>query len=383
MLTIGYIFISIFSLFFFGLPLACLLGTKGKDPEEKWIIAPFLGLSLIVLVLQNLVYLDIPIGRSFLWLWIGAALIWVWLWKSGRWPFSPFPLLLLAVALGAYLIQGAGLLAAGAEAYVGRAWHDFFNYTAIAQFLTDYPFHSAIQEVQNQPYLFAAIIKKADRIGPSILQGFLAASTGVSAKTAFMPTMFLSSFLTVLAIYGLARKLLLSSKWALLAGAAAGVLPALALVELESFFSQALVIPFLFIWPLLLSEYLRHPTWQRALVSALVLATGTSLYTEFFPIFLAVALFGFLSEAFGKRKNILTASLSLILMIGFALLLNVGFFQGIIAICQRVANSNVLSGIYPWAYATEGLQRLWLGDLAVRFPLAAQFFRPITYFLIG
>lgn len=102
---------------------------------------------------------------------------------------------LYSIALRIYFVQGLGLLLAGAEAYVGRVWHDFFNYTATAQFLADYPFKLSIPDVQNQPYPYEAILKKNDRNGPSIFQAFLAVSTFSSAKISFESAISLSPFL--------------------------------------------------------------------------------------------------------------------------------------------------------------------------------------------
>jgi len=90
MLTLWCILVSLVSLYFFGLPIASLLSKGENDQESKWVLAPFLGLSSVTLVLQNLVYLDLPIRITAPWLWAGSALLWIWVIRSGRFP-SLFP----------------------------------------------------------------------------------------------------------------------------------------------------------------------------------------------------------------------------------------------------------------------------------------------------
>ena len=156
-----------------------LLSKPKEDSETIWVVSPFLGLSFVTVIMQNFIYMNIPIKTVTPWLWSGAAAIWIWLMKSGRCGviMRKISFLVILSASGVYLIQGLGLLIAGADTYVGRAWHDQFNYTSIAQFLTDYPFSFSIAEVQGQPYLYEGILKKFDHIGVSIIQGFLGKST--------------------------------------------------------------------------------------------------------------------------------------------------------------------------------------------------------------
>ena len=366
MLTLWVILITFGILFIFGLPLAALLSNKEEKEGELWLVAPFLGLSLVILILQNLIYLDIPIKKATPALWIGAAALWAWMGSRGAFSglFRGFPSGMLACALGAYLIQAMGLLAAGADAYVGRAWHDHLNYTAIAQFLTDYTFRLSIPEVHGQPYLYIALVKKFDRIGPMIFQGFVATSAFSSAKSAFGPSILLAPFLVVLAVYGISRKLLFPQKWALLAAFWAGILPALAMVHLESFFSHVLAIPFLLLWPLVLADASRRPHWTNLLKIALLMAAGSTLYTEFYILFVGTGFLVFGYTALRERRGILLLWFPMVVIA--ALFLNPGFAPGILALSKRAAVKSTLVGIYPWAQTAEGFNRLWLGDLSTR-----------------
>ena len=368
MLTLWCIFISIVSLYFFGLPLARFLYGQDEEKETIWIIAPFIGLSTITLISQNLVYLNIPIKVSGFWVWVGGSLFWIYIILRRKNFLTPpgFPCSLFLTALAAYLIQGLGLLVAGAEAYVGRAWHDQFNYTAMAQFFTDYPFRLTFQDVQNQPYLYSGIFYKSDRIGSSIWQGWLSVSSLTSAKTAFEPAILLSPFLIVLAVYQLGHKLTLPKPWTVAAAFCAGLMPGIAMVHLESFFAQALGIPFLLLWPFVLHRCLNRPTWKNLLLASLLWAAAATFYTEFYILFLGLGLllFGF-HLLFSTEKKIPFVFFFILLFLS-AFLLNIGFIKGIWAILKRVKPEDVLGTIYPWANSLEGLQRLWLGDFVGR-----------------
>lgn len=391
MITASNILVAIFSLFIFGWPVAFFLFPREEDHEKRWLIAPIIGLTLITLLLQNLIYLNIPVRESTPWLWGSAFLLWIIFFI--RRPFFPSlrptrsMVALGALALTVYGIQGFGLILAGAEIYVGRAWHDFFNYTATAQFLADFPFSLNIPDVQSQPYLYAAIIKKLDRIGPSIFQAFISVSTFSSAKTSFEPSILLGPFLTVFSIYALARSLSLSRSWSLFGAMAGGILPGLAMIHLESFFAQAFGTPYLLLWPLLLHEAFSRPTWRNLTTAALLLAGAATMYTEFYPLMLVLILVGMGGEVIRIRRfNFLPLIFFLgFMVVGISLAFNVGFFESIIQISQRVAWSDTLSGIYPWAFSTEGLNRIWLGDLAAKLTgFGRSFFHLVTFgFILG
>ncbi len=365
MLTLWCIVVVIGSLWFIGLPVAKVLSEPEDDNETLWITAPFIGLAVIILVLQNLVYLDVPICHSTVWLWVGTCLLWGWLVKSKRLDlvFQTLPRLLFISALGVYLIQGLGLLIVGAKYYVGRGWHDQFNGTALSQFLVDIPFSFSFDEVARSPYLLQALCRKLDRIGPLLYQGFAAVSAFTDAKTMFEPVILLSPLLTVLAVYWLGRRLSLS-RWSILpAAVASGILPGIAMVHLESFFSQALAIPLLLVWPVFLSEAIDRLSGRWLLASSLILAAVTSIYTEFYVILLGTGTLVMGISALRRPKEALFKIGLWAVLIWTALLMNPGFVRAIGNVLKRISAPGVLSGIYPWAFSIEGLTRLWIGDL--------------------
>lgn len=370
--TMICIFIVLGTLFLIGLPIACLLTPeKNQEEETTWIIAPFLGLATIALVSQNLIYLNLTLKQSSLILWLITGILWAWLFKRHRVRplISSMPSLLLITALIIYLIQGIGLLILGVDTYIGRGWHDQLNYTLTAQALMDYPFHQATQDLIQHPSVIKGIgIAGMDRIGAMLYQGFLASTLFTSAKTAFEPAILTISFLTVLAIYQLAQRLSLSKTSSLLTAAIAGSLPSLAAIHLECFFSQALAVPLLLFWPIVLSHLFTSRSWQSLVIAALFLAAITSIYTEFYLIFVAVSCLAALFEAIKgiikKKRQFLSILLLLIAMIVIALALNPGYFDGFYNIIKRGSSANFLSGLYPWARKLEGWGRLWFGDFA-------------------
>jgi hypothetical protein len=371
MLTLWCIGVTIGSLYFFGLPVTKLLSELQEDSEEIWIIAPFVGLAVIILTLQNLVYLNIRLGVSSPCLWVAMSVLWFWLLRSSRLKslFSCVPRLLLVVALSVYLIHGLGLMLVGAKYYVGRAWHDQFNYTATTQFLVDYPFGLSVGDIDAQPYLFKGVRAKENRIGQSIFHGFIATSTSTDAKTTFESIILLSPFLISLAAYLLTGNLC-QSKWSgLLASVGAGTLPGVTMVHLESFCSQALAIPLLLVWPYLVSQTIEDPTWRRLFLASLILAAGTSIYVEFYLLFLIVGALIFVVKMFRQWRTIPIVASYYVALVCTALLLDMGFIKVVKTVLQRVTVANVLSGIYPWAYSLEGLERVWFGDLVAGIPL--------------
>jgi hypothetical protein len=364
MLTVWCIAVTVGSLFLIGLPLARGLW-KADSTEETWVLAPLIGQSIVILALQNLVYLNVPVRISTPLLWLGTAGLWLWLRKTRglRAQDQPPPWALLALGATTYLIQGSGLLIAGVAAYVGRAWHDQLNYTLVAQLLADYRFSLPLEAVDNHPYLVRAIQLRQDRIGQSVLQAFFATSTLTDAKTAFEPTILLAPPLTALTSYLLARRCGAGRAASLSIGLAAGTLPAIAAVHLECFLSQALAIPLLLLWPIVIADVASAGGWRRQVIAALLLAAATSMYIEVYPVFLALAAIVLVGQARAPWPEIIATARRIVVVVGLALLLNPGFVRSIVKLTQRASVSRSLTDVYPWAYSADGLMRLWLGDL--------------------
>jgi hypothetical protein len=366
LLTFSCIAVVLGSIVLVGVPITWLL--KGRCPlgREDFVSAPFLGMATIVLVLQNLVYLNVPLCYSTPFFWGAIVLCWLWMWHAGgmKGGVKECPWVMAVAVLAVYLVQGLGLLSAGARDYVGRGWTDQWNYTAISQFLMDEPFSTSWNDLGNRPYLACGIHFKSDRIGQSVLQGFLATTALQDAKPLFEPTILLGPALCVLAIYSLGRRLELEFLQALLAGVVAGLLPGMALMHLESFQSQALSVPLLLFLPVVVHEMNESLRPGALLKAALVFAAATTIYTEIWVVLLGLVILNLAILLWGGlRKRRVLAYYLLLILAPFTL--NPWFSPLILAITSRV-NGAVLTDLYPWAYSVEGIGRLWLGDLTVR-----------------
>jgi hypothetical protein len=357
-----------------GLPARWLLGGRRPLGERAWLEAPFVGLALIILVLQNLVYLDVPLRRSAPFLWLLAAPAWLWAYRSGQlraW-WRTCPRALFAAGLLAYFVQGLGLFAVGARHYVGYGWADQFNYTATTQFLMDLPFSTPSTAIGNRPYLIRPVSLKDDRIGECVLQGFFAAHAGGEAKTLFEPTILLGPALLVLVVFVLARHFRLPRRAALVAGAAAGLLPGVAQVHLDCYLSQSLAIPLLLLCPVFLADFARRRDGPTAARAALLLATTATVYTELLPVIGGLVVLCLAGIAVGRPRP--WRALGATLLLGAApFALNPFLLPRAAPMVLRVAPP-MLEGLIPWALQVEGLGRVWLGDWAPLFALT----RPAT-----
>jgi hypothetical protein len=371
-ITIWCIAVVVISIVAVGVPLRWLLNSRRPLGILEWIEAPFLGIAAIVLVLQNLAYLDLSVRYTSVLVWILAGAGWAGMVRARQLSatLATAPKALFGTALAVYLLQGLGLLIVGAKYYVGRAWGDQYNYTVLAQFLVDQRFSTSMQEVGNRPYLANAIDLKWDRIGQSILHSFFAVSSLQDTKTLFEPTILLSPALIVLAMYALARRFGQPHLIALAVAAAAGMLPGIAAIHLESFLSQALAVPLLLIMPVLLDRLIAQLTWAQITSCALVVAAIASIYTELWIILLGLMLLMLGLTALGSsRAQRLIGCWCLLALAPFVL--NPISAIGILTILLRVGEP-VLGHLYPWAFAIEGIGRLWLGDLAAGGPQQLQ-----------
>jgi len=361
-----------------GVP-AVILGASALklkvDSWTAWALAPLVGCGAIILFCQNLLYLDIPVARSTVVVWSLAAIGWlvVLLSPHRRAALRPVPLVALAAGSLVYLIHGAGLLRLGASYYYGYGWDDMFNYVAQAELFAHWPFSSS-DTTPN--FLRAAHFYKLDRIGQSVLHAFLVASSGADAQQTFGATILLAPFLIFFALLAMARRFVASMNVSVLAAAAGALAPAVATVHLECFFSQAMSMPFLVLWPLAVGRLVENPGWRQAIPAGLLLAVIAAIYTELVPILLGIALVCALARETEKlwagrmgwhvgsadpvRAGRVTFWLLFALLVAF--LANLGFRHSAVAIMSRTTSGDVLGMIYPWAYRPEGMARLWVGN---------------------
>jgi hypothetical protein len=363
LLTFFSIVVPIGSLFFIGLPLAIIFHFQ---KNMQWIIAPFLGLASIVLILQNLIYLGVPIEKSYLSIWMGGIFLWGYLYATEKIKtIHPLPKRLFFAAFVAYFLHALGMLFVSPEYYVGHGWYDQLSYVATSQFLIDHSLpKTTLSALLYEPTAIKAyLFTTTNRIGESIFAAFIAKSMWVNAKTSFEPVILLLPFLTVLVIYEVATRFLFSNKTALIIAILAGCLPAVALMHLESFLSQALVSPLLLLWPCVLSDIFDQPNWRKIMLGALLLAVVASIYVEYYVLFLLISA-GYVSVIVFRSKKI-TPFFLLAIMLIIAFCFNLGFAKYFFEIAIRSARERPWATIYPWANSLSALTWLWLGEFTL------------------
>ena len=363
-MTAACIAIVLLGPFAIGLPLQWALAGCRPLSATQWIAVPFLGIAGLIIVLQNLVYANVPIGASAVWCWGAVGAVWIVtsFARSFRSSFRTIPYGIFLVAATVYLLQGFGLLKLGAATYCGRAWNDQYNYTALAQFLVDEKFDTGYAEMGQKPYLIEAIRVKSDRIGQSVAQGFFAASLGAPAKALFEPTIVLSTALITLAIYSWCARFGIVGTKALVCSATAGLLPAVTLVHLESFLSQALAMPLLLFYIPALVECATKPSVEKWLVTLLALAGAASIYTEFLPVFWAITALILLATVILRWIRVPYAGLIFATIAVAPVVFIPGQWSVVRQILGRLGN-DTLATLYPWALSRDGISCIWYGDL--------------------
>jgi hypothetical protein len=372
MRTVCCLGVVLAGLFAVGVPVSWLLGGRKPLDESGWVKAPFLGLAVVVLLLQNLIYLDVRLVWSTPLLWGLVLLLWAWMGcrRQLRESLASCPRGLLAAALAVYAVHGLGLLLLGVSTYVGRGWSDQFSYVAVAQFFIDHRFNTPLTAIGNQPALVAPLHVSgvggyaliSERIGSFVLLGFFALTGGGDARLLFEPTILLSPLLIVLAVYALCRRLSLPPGRSLLTSVAAGLLPGVASIHLESFLSHAHAVPLLLLFPAMLDELNERPRRGTLVAAALLMAVTASVYSEFWPILVGVTVL-VLGLNIGSRRQGWRVLGRCAVLVAAPFVLNPLYAPRMFGTFQRLDITN-LGFLYPWAFRVEGLARIWLGDLA-------------------
>ncbi|WFN36782.1 hypothetical protein L1994_11700 [Methanomicrobium antiquum] len=352
--TIVIIFIS-------GFLLSLLLIPKHYQEDYFWILMPFLGIPFVIILLQTIIYLNVPLSLSvYPYFFIILAGTYVY-YKRNKPQIPKIPTLLFILAIVVLATNGIGYFVLGSSNYLGYGWIDQHNYVGISQFLMDKSFSTSLDDIGDTPYLVDAILKKDDRIGQSVLQGYVAVLSFQNAKTAYGAISLLSPLLTFFVIWIYSRRLI-KDEWAQYGAAiSAACIPGFALIHLQDFLSQALAVPFLLISPLIIYLALKEKDWRFVTIGILILASIHSIYTEFTLLFIALAICGMIWYIL--QKNAIIPSISVItLIITGGLLINIGYIGRSIAIMTRGNDMpNVLQAIFPFAETIEGLGYLWFG----------------------
>ncbi len=271
------------------------------DGSWRWqrsVVLFGVSFAIQILLLQNLVYLDFPVVRTFaIPSLVGLAGLWR-LFMEYRTAPPQDPALrrnvrfAAALFLGVFCLQSVSGILQGPSNYYGKAHIDHLNYGFISEYLRTEPFSMPDAEMVKQPWLVKASQQKNNRIGQSIAQGYLASLSFVSSKESYAALCSFFVATLALSIFALAQAFSLSRSYATIVAVWVGLAPATTRIHLDGFLSQTAVLfvfPLLILWARQTQENIRFKlTCGSVLISYLLVS-----YTEYFVI--GLFLFGLLS----------------------------------------------------------------------------------------
>jgi len=276
------------------------------------------GFATQILVLQNFVYFNLPVGTTFA---IPAAigLYGLFLLIKELPPLPPLDRNFAAgILLGIFFLQASTAFIESPALYYGKGHTDQFNYVILAQFIQTQPFNSSPADIHLQPWLTRTHEFKEWRIGQAVAQAYTASLSFSNAKEAYAG---LSSFclaLLALVTFSLARAMAFPRNLAAIAGVWTGLAPALTRYHLEGFLSQAVtifILPFLALW----ARTTTHQPGYAIGIPAIALSYLLVCYVELLPVgfvvFGALALYRFYrSSARTLVPSVAAVALSLVLV---------------------------------------------------------------------
>src|SRR5688572_21196457 len=271
------------------------LGRPDSVRVALWVWCGLAGFCGSALLLQALVYFDQPLRRTAPALAAlaagGIVLLARRLWRrrsahAHGWRAAlPFGV----AAFAAMVLHSVSVVPIGPTRFAGEAQIDQVNYVALAQFLTDEPFSTRMDDIGLRPWMMRALELKNDRITDTVTLGILARLTGTDTQAAWGTLCVYATGLLALALGAMWQVVLRLGGWmSACLGMAGAMLPVVTYIFLISFFSQLMtlfVFPALFAvcWPGALSR--RNATILATILLGFLLGT----YTDFWPIGLGVA----------------------------------------------------------------------------------------------
>ena len=356
---------------------------------HKFLFALLGGFFLVVLVAQNLVYLDVPV-RISAWLVSGAALLQIWFarhkigpWTRASWS-NPDLRTLAVVILLTVTFHGIVPIRQGLEWYYGKGHFDQINYVLLAEFLKEEPYRTKEQDIGLRPWLVLPVGFKDDqqavgmspgpgqektglkkeRIGQSVLMAEISVWSGTDAKSAYAATVIFVITLLAISVYALLRETGLSRFMAASGALMAALLPAVTRLSLNGFLSQ---VSILFVFPFF-AILLRHPEFRVrtfTLFFSLTLAYLVSAYSEIALIGFCTLFLGVLfvrKDRFSLKRLIAMSSILLVA------LLNPFYLRNLIEFLAQqfyyAANVASLKGLAPDILSLPGWSELLFGAVA-------------------
>ncbi|CAN0196433.1 unnamed protein product, partial [Phaeothamnion confervicola] len=173
--------------------------------------------------------------------------------------------------------------------YRGNLQTDQYQYVLIGQFLIDEPFRTDVTDIGPRPWVLQAYTLKSDRLGQSVVHGFVAVVAGRDALDLFFPVVLLGAALLCPATFllcpqfGLPRRL-----WPAVA-VTVGIAPGTEFLISSCFLSHMLCMPALVASLAGASRLARGGGPRPLFGTAAALALGFAVYTEFAPLFFGTA----------------------------------------------------------------------------------------------
>jgi hypothetical protein len=287
MLTVWCLAVAFATPLIAGAPLVWLARRGRVLRPTDWLWVPFVGLTAIIYVVQNLiVFADWPIRRTAPWLWAGIGLLWVAMLavRSGRASLRRFPVRVAMLMLAIGSVLSIGVWVQGIERYRGNLLSDQYMYVVLAQFLMDEPYSTDCSAAREHPWLAHAIVLKEDRLGQSVLHGFFAVTADRDAFDLFFPTQLLGPVLLCPAVLLLAKQFRLSRRVALWTATAAALAPGTELLQSFCYLSQALCVPAMVAFLAAVIRLSRGGSYGPLPYAAVAFGLGLAVYTEFTPL---------------------------------------------------------------------------------------------------
>jgi hypothetical protein len=348
-----------------GLLLHFLL-PKDFSPLAKTVFTFALGLFLSVLILQNLVYLGVPV-RFSAWLVLGLAILQFYRFRRelGGWlrnlRTNADIKALGTVALLAAIFHSVVPIEQGLDRYYGKAGLDYYNYTLLAQYLRDQSYNTDPTQFGLRPSALFTTKYRHERIGQSIVQAEISVFSRTNAQSAFAATIIVS--LTALAIssYALLRDMEVPLFTAVAGAFLPTIFQAITRLSIDAYLSQtATLFVFVFLTHVLLRQNLNARGFT--VFFSLGLAFLTSAYSELMPFGCFALILG---TIFARQDSLRTKRLTLLCATLLVALINPFYISDLIRFLALQYHSAVtyktMNNLIPGVLSLRGWSEALFG----------------------
>jgi hypothetical protein len=372
MLTLAWQLIAIFGCCLgLGLCVRFLL-PEALSPLGKTVFTFAIGLFLLVLLPQNLVYLGVPVRLSA-WFALGLAAFqfyrcrgefrdWLRIFCTNA-DLKALSIVILFTAV----FHSAVPVQQGLGVYYGKAGLDFYPYTLLAQYLRDESYKTAPSQFGLRPSALLVTKNIHERIGQSIIQAEVSVFSQTNAQSGFAATVVL--FLTALAIcsYGILRQMGVPCFTAVTGASLPAIFQSITRLTIDAYLSQtATLFVFVFLTHLLLQRDLKARSF--ALFFSLGLAYLISAYSELLPFGCAALLLGI---AFARQDTLQTKLRTLLGAILLVALVNPFYINNLISFLEQqyltaAQSQPMMNNLIPGVLTLRGWSEALFGVMPSR-----------------